>query len=58
MVTGDVEPYSIVAGVPARKIGMRFDDEKAERLLGLRWWEWSDREICEHADFFEARGDW
>lgn len=36
VVTKDVEPYSIVAGVPARKISMRFDESgiKAhERML-------------------------
>ena len=58
VVTGDVEPYSIVAGVPARPIGRRFDDERVERLLELRWWEWSDWEIRERGGFFEAREGW
>lgn len=58
VVTGDVEPYSIVAGVPARPIGKRFDDGRIGRLLELKWWEWDDREIREQADFFEARENW
>lgn len=58
VVTGDAETYSIVAGVPARPIGRRFDDERVRCLLELRWWEWSDREICERGGFFEAREGW
>lgn len=40
VVARDVEPYSIVAGNPARLIGMRFDDRTIERLLDIRWWDW------------------
>jgi len=39
VVTHDVEPYCIVAGVPARPLGKRFDDALIERLVKLRWWE-------------------
>lgn len=38
-VNRDVEPYSVVAGVPARVIRMRFDDATIEALMALRWWE-------------------
>lgn len=40
IVTKDVEPYSIVAGVPARKIKMRFDEETVKVLLEIKWWDW------------------
>lgn len=39
VVTRDVEPYSIVAGVPAKVIGHRFDKPLAQALLESRWWE-------------------
>lgn len=39
VVTKDVEAYSIVAGVPAREIGKRFDEPTVRRLLASRWWE-------------------
>lgn len=39
IVTKDVEPYSIVAGNPARKIRARFDAETVKRILRSRWWE-------------------
>lgn len=38
VVTKDVPPYSIVGGVPAKVIGMRFDEsqiEEHEKMLGL-----------------------
>lgn len=41
LVTRDVEPYSIVGGNPARTIRKRFDDERIEKLLEMRWWDWS-----------------
>lgn len=44
VVGGDVEPYSIVAGNPARLVRKRFDDELAGMLLRLKWW---DRPIAE-----------
>lgn len=45
VVTKDVAPYSIVAGVPAREIGKRFDEQTARRLLSSRWWELPPDEI-------------
>lgn len=38
VVVRDVEPYSIVAGVPAKKIGMRFSESQIEGLLKTSWW--------------------
>lgn len=40
-VTRDVDPYTIVAGVPARRIRRRFDTAIAERLMALAWWDWT-----------------
>ncbi len=40
VVTGNVEPYSIVGGVPARLIRPRFDGKTAERLEKLQWWQY------------------
>ena len=44
VVTKDVEPYTIVGGVPARVIRRRFDDETIEKLLRFRWWD-KDRDF-------------
>lgn len=37
IVTKDVPPYAIVAGVPAKVINYRFDERTVEKLLALRW---------------------
>lgn len=40
LVTQDVEPYEVVAGVPARRLRFRFERATVERLLELRWWNY------------------
>ena len=47
VVSRDVQPYSIVAGNPARNIRKRFPDHVIARLLDLRWWDWPDSQIEE-----------
>jgi len=44
-VAADVAPYAVVAGNPARQTRLRFDPETIEKLLAIRWWEWSDELI-------------
>jgi tetrahydrodipicolinate N-succinyltransferase len=39
IVTRDVPPYAIVAGVPAQIKRYRFSDKTIERLLRAKWWE-------------------
>jgi acetyltransferase-like isoleucine patch superfamily enzyme len=41
VVVGDVPPYAVVAGVPARAVRRRFDAATIERLLRLAWWRFS-----------------
>jgi len=40
IVTRDVEPYSVMAGVPAKPIKARFPEDLAARLLASRWWRY------------------
>lgn len=44
-VVKDVEPYSIVGGNPAKLIKYRFAEEQIEKLLEIKWWDWSDERI-------------
>lgn len=53
VVTKDVPPYSIVAGVPARVIKYRFSQEIIDRLLSLQWWNWDDSRIKKNKIFFK-----
>jgi chloramphenicol O-acetyltransferase type B len=45
VVTHDVPPYAIVAGVPAKIIRYRFNDDIINRLLESKWWELSDKQL-------------
>jgi acetyltransferase-like isoleucine patch superfamily enzyme len=38
VVTSDVEPYTIVGGIPAKKIRDRFPDNIKQALLKTQWW--------------------
>ena len=52
LVLTDIEPYAIYAGIPAKKIGMRFSDEQIEKLLKIKWWDRDEAWIEEHAKEF------
>lgn len=54
VVTDDVEPYAIMAGVPAEMKKWRFSADIREELLALKWWEWSKEEMRENREFFET----
>ena len=38
VVTKDVEPYMVVAGVPARPVKKRFSDDMIEKLIASEWY--------------------
>ena len=54
VVTKDVEPYTIVGGVPAKPIRKRFDDETIKALLDLRWWDFPAEKIKENLPEIQA----
>ncbi len=55
VVTKDVEPYSIMAGNPARKVGSRFSADQTDSMMKISWWNWSVREIIDAKD--KLQGD-
>ena len=52
VVTKDVPPYSIVAGVPARIIRYRIPEELIPRMLSIAWWDWDLEVIRENVHHF------
>jgi hypothetical protein len=41
VVTKDVDPYTIVVGVPAKPIKKRFAEDTIRKLEEIKWWDWS-----------------
>lgn len=54
IVSRDVAPFEIVAGVPAKVIRNRFPDDVIEWLLETLWWEREVEELEGLQRFFEA----
>lgn len=52
VVVSDVEPYSIFGGVPAKKIGTRFNSEEISVLEKTKWWDNSEQWLKENSDVF------
>lgn len=52
VVTHDVEPYSIVAGNPAKLIRYRFNQQIILKMLEIKWWEFNDEKLKSFASYF------
>lgn len=52
VVTHDVEPYSVVVGVPAKKIKMRFPNDLLIKIEQSKWWDWDYETIKERLSDF------
>src|SRR3954452_16519024 len=49
VVIGDLPPYAIAGGNPARVLRMRYSEPEVERLLRVAWWDWPVELVTEHA---------
>ena len=47
VVTRDVEPYSIVGGLPAKHLKYRFDQITIDALMGSEWWEYAPESFAD-----------
>lgn len=52
VVTKDVPPYAIVAGIPAKVVKYRFDKITIDKLLEIEWWNLPDHLIEEKLKAF------
>lgn len=64
IVLDDVPPYAVVVGVPGKIIKYRFTEEQIEILERVKWWDWDEKKLKEHAEcfynpdmFFELYGE-
>ncbi len=54
VVNKNVAPFSIVVGIPAKIIKMRFSNEMINELLRIKWWNWDKKKIKNNKEFFET----
>lgn len=54
VVTKDVEPYSIVGGIPAKHIKYRFDEKERELLLASQWWDLPEEWLMKNYSLFSS----
>lgn len=54
VVTKDVEPYTVVGGVPAVKLRNRFDKDTTQKLMAIRWWDWPTKKIAEAVPLLQS----
>ena len=52
VVTKDVQPYSIVGGVPAKHIKFRFSEDIIEKLQQFQWWNKDDEWLQANFRYF------
>ncbi len=45
VVTKNIKPYEIVAGIPAKHIRYRFEEHIVNKLLDIKWWNWPIEKI-------------
>ncbi|ASV09195.1 CatB-related O-acetyltransferase [Leptospira interrogans] len=51
VVARDVPAYTIVTGNPSQVIRERFSPEVKEKLLKLKWWDWTPQKITDSLEF-------
>jgi Acetyltransferase (isoleucine patch superfamily) len=52
IVTHDIPDYEIWAGNPAKLIKKRFKENDINKLLKIKWWNWSDETVKNEAKYF------
>lgn len=57
VVTRDVPPYAIVAGIPAKVLRYRYTEEQRAKLLKISWWNWPEEKVQANADYFYGNVD-
>jgi chloramphenicol O-acetyltransferase type B len=54
VVTKNVGPYEIWAGNPARLIKKRFVDHAIQKLLQIKWWDWTIEKIKDNLEIIRS----
>jgi acetyltransferase-like isoleucine patch superfamily enzyme len=49
VVSGQIPPYTVAVGNPARPVKKRFSDKEIKELLEIKWWDWPEDKIKKFA---------
>jgi phosphonate metabolism protein (transferase hexapeptide repeat family) len=52
VVAENIDPYTVVAGVPAEPIRRRFPEAVAARIEATEWWHWDHATLADRLDAF------
>lgn len=55
VVSGEIPPYAVVAGSPAKIIKYRFSEDIVAVLSALKWWDWPIEKIIANRFLFEGK---
>lgn len=55
LVTKDVPDYAIVGGIPAKILRYRFSEETIKKLLDLKWWNKTEKDLKKNIKFFSKK---
>lgn len=58
IVRKDVEPYSVVVGVPAKVVRKRFSSDEVQAIEGMEWWNWDIKKINDNKHLFALNDTW
>jgi acetyltransferase-like isoleucine patch superfamily enzyme len=54
VIVKDVDPYAVVGGVPGKIIRYRFDEIQINKLLELKWWDWTHKRIVKNISLLSS----
>jgi acetyltransferase-like isoleucine patch superfamily enzyme len=52
VVIGEIPPFAIAAGTPAKILKYRFNEEIIEKIEGMKWWEWQKDNFFKNKNLF------
>ncbi|UBZ06861.1 CatB-related O-acetyltransferase [Salegentibacter mishustinae] len=52
VVIGDIPPFAIAAGTPAKILKYRFNEDVINKIEEMKWWKWSKEKILKNKNLF------
>ena len=54
VVTKSTEPYSVIVGNPGKVVKKRFPQERIDKLIQLKWWDWDYQKIYDSLSLLQS----